>query len=237
MRVKFRILGMSFSNGTSTASYKHRLLLMLDELPALGKIDILETAIAYVAGYGGKMYLIVQDILQLEKVYGKENAIMANCHVRIGSAPNIPQAGEFLSKLTGKTTVVEQKTSLSGDRAGHLKNASVSIQEVGRPLLTPDECMRLPAAKKDSDGKIRVPGDILVFVAGNPPIYGKQILYFRDPVFMARAMIPAPATSDHINGELPAPAEAIETTATEVSETPTPENASGNLYEKHFDSL
>lgn len=228
---------MSFSNGTSTASYKHRLLLMLDELPALGKIDILETAIAYIAGYGGKMYLIVQDILQLEKVYGKENAIMANCHVRIGSAPNIPQAGEFLSKLTGKTTVVEQKTSLSGDRAGHLKNASVSIQEVGRPLLTPDECMRLPAAKKDSDGKIRVPGDILVFVAGNPPIYGKQILYFRDPIFMARAMITAPASSDRIHGELPAPAEATKTAVAEVSETTTSEKSSESLYEKHFDSL
>lgn len=228
---------MSFSNGTSTASYNHRLLLMLDELPALGKIDILETAIAYLAGYGGKMYLIVQDILQLEKVYGKENAIMANCHVRIGSAPNIPQAGEFLSKLTGKTTVVEQKTSLSGDRAGHLKNASVSIQEVGRPLLTPDECMRLPAAKKDSDGKIRVPGDILVFVAGNPPIYGKQILYFRDPVFMARAKIPAPVSSDRIYDVRLDQAEAVETSAPETSGIPTSENSNESLYEKHLSSL
>ncbi|MDR2819477.1 MAG: type IV secretory system conjugative DNA transfer family protein [Desulfovibrio sp.] len=186
---------MEFKDGRSTTSNAHRLLYMLDELPALGKIQILANAISYIAGYGGKMYLIVQDVSQLADVYGKDNALMGNCHIRIGAAPNKPEAAEFLSKLTGKTTVVETKTSLSGARSGHLKNASVSVQEVARPLLTPDECMRLPSARKDSSGNITMPGDMLVFVAGNPPIYGKQILYFKDPEFSKRAKIPAPPTS------------------------------------------
>jgi len=38
----------------------------------------------------------------------------------------------------------------------------------------------------------------LVFVAGQAPIYGRQILYFRDPTFQQRARIEAPQTSDHI---------------------------------------
>lgn len=189
---------MEFAGGTSTANYTHRLLFMMDELTALGKIDILEKSIAYVAGYGGKYYLIVQDIVQLQAVYGKENAIMANCHVRIGAAGNIPEAGKLLSEMTGKTTVVETKTSLSGSRAGYMKSASVSVQEVARPLLTPDECNRLPAAQKDANGKILVAGDMLIFVSGFSPIYGKQILYFKDPVFAKRSKVLPPEKSDRI---------------------------------------
>lgn len=213
---------MEFENGASKAGYKHRLLFMMDELPALGKIDILEAAIAYIAGYGGKFYLIVQDMQQLNGVYGKENAIMANCHIRIGAAPNTPEAGRFLSELTGKTTVVETKTSLSGSRAGVLKNANVSVQEVARPLLTPDECTRLPAARKDSEGRIVAPGHILVFVAGSNPILGRQILYFKDPVFMARAKMRAPEMSDRL-GKGKMPPQDMSAAATKES-----------LYEKHL---
>lgn len=189
---------MEFAGGTSTANYTHRLLFMMDEFVVLGKIDILEKSIAYIAGYGGKYYLIVQDIVQLQGVYGKENAIMANCHVRIGAAGNIIEANKLLSEMTGKTTVVETKTSLSGSRAGYMKNASVSVQEVARPLLTPDECARLPAAQKDANGKILVSGDTLIFVSGFSPIYGKQILYFRDPTFSKRSKIVAPEESDRL---------------------------------------
>jgi type IV secretory pathway TraG/TraD family ATPase VirD4 len=36
---------------------------------------------------------------------------------------------------------------------------------------------------------------MVVFVAGEPPIAGTQILYFTDPVFARRAAIPVPPTS------------------------------------------
>ncbi len=36
---------------------------------------------------------------------------------------------------------------------------------------------------------------MVVFVAGEPPIAGTQILYFTDPVFARRAAIPAPPSS------------------------------------------
>jgi type IV secretion system protein VirD4 len=203
---------MAFEGGRSVTSNKHRVLYMMDELPALGKIQILESAIAYIAGYGGKMYLIVQNPQQLAREYGKENALMANCHIRVGAAPNTPEDAEFLSKMTGKTTVVDTKTSLSGSRSGHLKNANVSVQEVARPLLTADECSRLAAPVKDADGNIIMPGDMLIFVAGNSPVLGKQILYFKDPVFSERAKIPAPALSDRLHPDpdmpvTPAPVE------------------------------
>jgi hypothetical protein len=69
-----------------------------------------------------------------------------------------------------------------------------------RALLTADECLRLPAPVKSPDGKnILAPGDMLILPAGASPIYGKQILYFKDPVFDGRSKIRPPRVSDRIH--------------------------------------
>jgi type IV secretion system protein VirD4 len=54
------------------------------------------------------------------------------------------------------------------------------MQEVQRPLLTPDECLRMPGPKKDAQGLIIEAGDMVVYCAGFPAIYGRQPLYFED---------------------------------------------------------
>lgn len=185
---------MEFADGASKAGYLHRLLLMLDELTSLGKLPILEKAIAYIAGYGGKLYLIIQDVKQLNEVYGKDNAIFGNCHVRIAYAANDPDTADLLSKMTGKTTVVEKKTSISIGKGG--RSRSINMAETARPLLTPDECSRLPGAEKDSEGKVTKPGHMLIFTAGQYPIYGMQLLYFKDPTFCQRSKMPAPGVSE-----------------------------------------
>ncbi|MDL2226468.1 type IV secretory system conjugative DNA transfer family protein [Deltaproteobacteria bacterium OttesenSCG-928-M10] len=185
---------MEFEDGASKAGYKHRLLLMLDEFTSLGKLAIVERGIAYMAGYGCKGYFIVQDTKQLNQAYGADNAIMANCHIRIAYAPNLPETAEYLSKMAGTTTVVDKKISISGGGGKGGKSRSTSISETSRPLLTPDECMRLPGLSKNAAGQ-PVPGDMLIFTAGNPPIYGRQILYFADPVFSARAKVKAPGVA------------------------------------------
>ncbi|QDQ27947.1 hypothetical protein FNU76_17235 [Chitinimonas arctica] len=190
---------MEFKDGRSVASYKHRLLLLLDEFPSLGKLDVFEESLAFIAGYGIKAYLIIQDISQLWTAYGKDESIFSNCHVRIAYAPNKIETAELLSKMAGTATIVKQSHSYSGSKYGSLSNVSSSTQETQRPLLTPDEVMRLPAAKKDAKGNVVEAGDMLIFMAGQTPIYGKQILYFLDPTFIARAKLPAPAKSDVIS--------------------------------------
>lgn len=190
---------MKFKNGQQVIEYDHRLLLMLDEFTSLGKLPLFETALAYMAGYGIKSYIIVQDLTQLYKAYSKEEAIISNCHIRIAYAPNKVETAELLSKMTGQTTVVKTVRSMSGGRSNFfLKNVTESYQEVQRPLLTIDECMQLPGAQKDSAGKVTKPGDMLIFIAGNPTIYGKQILYFIDPVLAKRSKIKPPETSDSL---------------------------------------
>jgi type IV secretion system protein VirD4 len=76
-----------------------------------------------------------------------------------------------------------------------MKHANTSIQYEERPLITPDEVMRLRPARKKGFGwkqKIVAPGDMLIFMSGTRPIYGTQMLYFMDPVLSERAAVPPP---------------------------------------------
>jgi len=164
------------------ASMPHRLLLMLDEFPSLGRLDVFHEALAFVAAYGIKAYLVCQDLSQLYAAYGREESIVANCNVRIAFAPNKVETAEVLSKMAGLATVRNPTRSYSGSRLGMPMQVVASELEVQRPLLTPDEAMRLP------------PDDAIVFVCGYPPIYGRKIRYFEDPTFLSRSNIAAPPT-------------------------------------------
>jgi len=170
--------------------YRHRLLLLLDEFTSIGKLEIFEKALAFMAGYGIKAFLIVQDITQLQKDYGKENSIMGNCHVRIAYAPNTTETAKVLSDMLGKTTVVQAKRGASRKGLEVVGNTSDSLAEVARPLLTPDECMTLPGIR--IQGKKVIPGDMLIFSAGSPPLYGRQKLYFQDRELLRRSEMPVP---------------------------------------------
>ncbi|WP_417519318.1 type IV secretory system conjugative DNA transfer family protein [Marinobacter sp.] len=198
---------MSFEKGRPVARYKHRLLAMLDEFPSLGKLEILQESLAFVAGYGIKCYLICQDLNQLksrETGYGPDETITSNCHVQNAYPPNRIETAEHLSRLTGQTTVVKEQITTSGRRtAAMLGQVSRTIQEVQRPLLTPDECLRMPGPTKNAAGDIEKAGDMVIYVAGYPAIYGKQPLYFKDPIFQARASIDAPKTSDKLRHPAP----------------------------------
>jgi type IV secretion system protein VirD4 len=178
---------------------------MLDEFPSLGRLDILQESRAFVAGYGIKCYLICQDINQLKSHqtgYGSDETITSNCHVQSAYPPNRVETAEHLSKLTGQTTVVKEQITASGRRTSALLGqVSRTIQEVQRPLLTVDECLRMPGPVKNGAGDIEQPGDMVIYVAGFPAIYGRQPLYFRDPVFQARAEVPPPARSDCLTND------------------------------------
>ncbi len=188
---------MEFESGRPKARYNHRLLMMLDEFASLGKLEIMQESLAFVAGYGIKCYLIVQDLSQLQNHYGKEESITSNCHVQVAFPPNRLETAEHLSKLTGQTTIVKEQITTSGKRVSTmLGQVSRTFQEVQRPLLTPDESMRMRGPVKDGNGMIQEPGEMVIYCAGFPAILGQQTLYFKDPAFQKRAEIQAPKASD-----------------------------------------
>ena len=191
--------------------YAHKLLMMLDEFPALGKLEIVQESLAFLAGYGIRFYLICQDTPQLRSEtsgYGKDEAISSNCHIQNAFQPNKLETAQYLSKLTGQTTITKDQVTVSGKRLGTmLGNVSCTLQEVSRPLMTEDECLRMTPPKKDGDLLVEG-GDMLVFISGFPAIHGKQIPYFIDPVFQARSSVKPPHRSDDIEENPPAPRKA-----------------------------
>lgn len=185
---------MEFKNGQPVKTYKHRLLMMLDEFPALGKMDIVQESLAFVAGYGIKCYLITQDLGQLYSAYGKDESITSNCHIQTCFPAIKDDTCEYISKMTGTTTIVKETKSKSG--AGLKVNITKGVQETQRQLLTPGEVKALPGSKKDSKGMIQEAGKMLIFAAGYPPVFGQQPLYFKDPIFVKRASISEATKSD-----------------------------------------
>ena len=185
---------MKMKDGRQVTPHKHRLLMLLDEFPALGKLEVFKDSLGYIAGYGIKAYLIMQDIAQLWSAYGKDETITSNCHIRTAFAPNKVETAEWLSKLTGTMTELKWQITESGKRFAAIADQfQRSGMETSRPLMTPDEAMRLRAPVRGPDGStIITPGDLLVCVAGHAPIHGTQSLFFRDPTFLARSRIEAP---------------------------------------------
>jgi type IV secretion system protein VirD4 len=154
---------------------KHRLLLLLDEFPALGRLDFFEHALGVIAGYGIKAMLVSQSLTQLDKTYGPRNSILDHTHVRVLFAPNTIETASVVSRMLGDKTETLTKTNYGGNRfAPWLGHVSVSDHEIARPLLTASEVMELSE------------NDELVFVAGRPPIKAKKVRYYLDGNFTAR---------------------------------------------------
>ncbi|MDC7693484.1 conjugal transfer protein TraG [Asticcacaulis sp. DXS10W] len=159
---------------------RHQLLMMLDEFPALGRLDFFETALAFQAGYGIRAYLIAQSLNQISKAYGENNSILDNCHVRIAFSSNDERTAKRISDALGTATEQRAQRNYAGHRlAPWLSHVMVSRQETARPLLTAGEVMQLP------------PSDELVLVSGLPPIRAKKLRYYEDPNFRSRS-VPAP---------------------------------------------
>lgn len=166
-------------DGSDGIARRHRLLLMLDEFPALGRLDFFESALAFMAGYGLRAFLIAQSLNQIDRAYGPNHSILDNCHVRIAFATNDERTAKRISEMLGTATELRAQRNYAGHRlAPWLGHLMVSRQETARPLLTPGEVMQLP------------PEEAVVMVSGHPPIRAQKLRYYRDPNFRHRVLAP-----------------------------------------------
>ena len=167
---------------------RHRLLMLMDEFPAAGRMEAVENALPVMAGYGMKALITVQTLDQLEAVYGKNNAIIDNCQTRIFFAA---PTGEKVSKWLGTQSLMRVQHSESGRGFLPQRNKSESYQEFGRPLLTPEEITGLPFT------------DALILRSRSHPVRAKKVMYYLDPRFRERAGLPAPESRKERRRELP----------------------------------
>ncbi len=186
IRLLLNQIGRRLTEELRPSAKRHRVLLMLDEFPALGRLDFFESALAFMAGYGLKAFLIAQSLNQIEKAYGANNAILDNCHARVSFATNDERTAKRISDALGTATEMRAMKNYAGHRLspwlGHLM---VSRTETARALLTPGEVMQLP------------PDDEIVMIAGTHPIRARKVRYYADPRLKARVQDP-PAPSGHV---------------------------------------
>lgn len=166
-------------DGSDGVQRRHTLLLMLDEFPALGRLDFFESALAFMAGYGLRAFLISQSLNQIDKAYGQNHSILDNCHVRVTFATNDERTAKRISETLGTATELRAQRNYAGHRlAPWLGHLMVSRQETARPLLTPGEVMQLP------------PDEAVVMVSSVAPIRARKLRYYSDVNFKRRVLAP-----------------------------------------------
>jgi type IV secretion system protein VirD4 len=151
-----------------------RVLLLLDEFAALGRMQSIEEAITYSRGYGVSIWMLTQDLAQLRDLYPRSwETLLANVKVlqAFGTADQF--TAEYLSKLTGQATVSTRGSNLTRGTttAGNLlflhrqQGTAEQTGETGRRLLLADEVRRLAADRQ------------LLFISGREPLLTRRLDY------------------------------------------------------------
>jgi type IV secretion system protein VirD4 len=176
MRPLHRLLLAAFL-GSLTASLdetadgrpkKRKLLMLLDEFPALGSIPAMERNMANLAGYGVRALLCAQDESQVVRVYGPDHALAANCQLRIYSASLSARSVERERELAGDEITVKRGTT----REGWFGKVTTSSSDARAPLVEAGELVKLAR------------DNVVVFAPGlRRPVVLPKMRYFEHPHF------------------------------------------------------
>lgn len=140
-----RLMLAAFAHAFRTAKprWQTRGMMLIDELPALGKIPDLPTDLATMSGYGLDYTLIVQDMGQLKATYGDQSrTIMANCGWKWLCNVRDYDTAKYVSDTLGQATVGTETVNEGTTPQGETTHGK-AYGEMGRALLTPDEVMQL----------------------------------------------------------------------------------------------
>jgi type IV secretion system protein VirD4 len=145
----------------------------MDEFTAIGKVDIIATAVAYMAGYNIRLLPIIQSMAQLDATYGKDvsRSLITNHALQIVYAPREQQDANDYSDMLGYTTV--RKENITKGR----NDKSRSQSEERRALMLPQELKAMGADRE------------VFFYEGIPhPVMCDKIRYYNDRYFTSRLL-------------------------------------------------
>ena len=167
------------------------ILFLLDEMPALGRLTMVEQAYGLMAGFGMQLWGIVQVLSQLERIYDKGwETFIGNSGVLQYFGSRDQKTAEYFSKLCGVTTVekfsfstaiskgINFVSSLASNSSSSTSNGTAntysetySTDVVQRHLAYADELMVMREGKQ------------IVIVESLNPIQGKKTEWFNDKRF------------------------------------------------------
>ena len=157
---------------------KHPCLLMMDEFTAMGKIAIIAKGVGFLAGYNLRLLIIIQDRMQLDAAYGKEDAhtIATNMGAKIFFTPHDIQEAKAYSEMLGYETIVTRNA----------QHANVGMMNAGKYGLTETEHQNKKALMLPQELLQMAPSQALVACPGIPVIKAVKPRYYDDPELMKR---------------------------------------------------
>ena len=158
---------------------QYPVLFVLDEFPVLGQMKSIKTAIAQIAGFGVKLWIILQDLGQL-KIYENWETFLGNTGVLQAFGNSDFLTLDYLSKQLGTTQVInESMSSTTYAQASHSGAKGDSYSTATHPLLTPEEIARLFGR---DDRYLRQ----LILRPGYSPIVLQRAFYDKHSLFSSR---------------------------------------------------
>jgi type IV secretion system protein VirD4 len=173
------------------------ILFLLDEMAALGRLTMVEQAYGLMAGFGMQLWGIVQDLGQLERIYGRSwETFISNSGVLQYMGSRDLRSAEYFAKLCGVATIENFSWSRSiaknfgtssgysqpdnpmnggggnvshGTNSGTSDSSSYNYNSIQRPLAYPDELMTLHEDRQ------------LLFVENFNPIKARKVRWYEDP--------------------------------------------------------
>lgn len=105
----------------------HPILMVLDEFAGLKRMEVIETAAAQIAGYGVKLFFVLQSLEQLKATY-KDNweTFLANSGLKIFFNLEDNFSRDYVSKLIGETEVIREVRS-NTDSTSESESTSRSV--------------------------------------------------------------------------------------------------------------
>lgn len=186
---------------------------LLDEFRQLKKMSEITTRLPYVAGYNIKMAFVIQDLKNLDEIYGEtsRHSLMGNCGYQLILGANDQVTAEAVAKGLGKRTVRYKTESRTIELMGlHRRTKVEQLRE--RDLMMPQEVRQMPTDK------------MVILAEGQNPIFADKLRFFRTAPFKAmegfsQANAPdVPATEFLPQRPVPAVAPGYASVAAQVSQ-------------------
>ena len=145
-----------------------RVLFLLDEMANLGYMPNILRAMAQYRGQGVQIWSIIQQISQIERLYGKEGLeqFIGTCELINAFGVWDPQTIKFLSEWLGQTTIRNRTYSIDPGQGHGLTSVNVNAADKGVALLRPEDIRTLPQDEQ------------LIFYRNVKPIRAKRVHYW-----------------------------------------------------------
>ncbi|WFR97795.1 type IV secretory system conjugative DNA transfer family protein [Rhizobium tumorigenes] len=149
---------------------------LLDEFRQLKRMDEIMNKLPYVAGYNIKMAFIIQDLKNLDEIYGEtaRHSLLGNCGLQIILGANDQATADYASRALGKRTIRYYSQSRTLELMGLPRRTKVEqIRE--RDLMMPQEVRQMPEDR------------LIILVEGQRPILAEKLKYFDAEPFKGAA--------------------------------------------------